>query len=295
MRYVLHMLMTPNDIQEFANRWANARIAAITLHLADNQTLIEFQASSHCDRELAWREAIHSSMDRFAPLAMTAQRQNNELYLLKSLQIEKRDDVLRSVFNNSRKFGQSFVRYHNIVLETSDLRALLPKLKIPCLTGKWYRRDDALVRETTGCFEALKLGSFYCDYWREAIDGLTMGITDDIFFARHASCRHGDERCLDVWFEENGETTRASSKGALPDWAQQKLAIIADKFHSDGIRVTFEGLSEGVLYCQITSSRSPSCRDQGSLEKLLANEIRVIWPGVVLKNTTPLAVYGERV
>lgn len=206
-----------------------------------------------------------------------------------------RDSILRTVFDNSRKLGMSLVRYLGLSWELSDIQEVLSFSDAPCLHGTWSEKPFAKVLHRPGCHVAKQVGSFYCDFWREAIDGLIMGVTEVERYARHESRGHGDPGCVDVFFEDRGLRW-----GAVPKKISDGLGALQEKFRLRKILLTLEGFSEGILYYRLESlsespnSQAPLCGTGGRmLHEALAREVRGCFPGLMIQDASPLAVYGE--
>ena len=140
-----------------------------------------------------WRSAriaaLKPLITKLPPLPAQLPQAGQELRLLRFLPAERRDDALRGVFDNSWKLGRSAVRYLGLQWELSDLHEVLTSVGIACLTGRWTQHNGALVLNRAGCAPARTIGSFYCDYWREAIDGLVMGVGGDERYAGELGAR----------------------------------------------------------------------------------------------------------
>jgi len=123
-------------------------------------------------------------------------------------------------------------------------------------------------------------------FFREATDGLVLGLTSSVHFARHRSHASGDETCVDVLFVQDARQLRF---GAIPDSMKQGLADarrVANIFDSQ-TEVEFLGVSEGVLFYSIkNSSSSAGVRIKPSLERALARR----FPRLHVVDVTPTEV-----
>lgn len=219
----------------------------------------------------------------------------DEIGLLSRVPDAERDTVLRRVFDNSRKLGISVVRFLGLSWEVTDIAEVLGRCPTPCLGGRWSRTRTATVLERAGCEPVKAVGSFYCDYWREAVDGLVMGVGETERFARHASAGHGDPSCVDVFFDDSLDHAGARPRhGMVPEKILLGLSGIKTRLERMKATLTFEGLSEGVLYYRLESSEGPLCGASGRLlHESITREAKNLFPGLLLKDASPLAVYGE--
>lgn len=166
--------MGPNEIADLASRWQRARRSAL-------KTVAESE-SPGADVALASVEA-----------------EGEALRDVSAESIEKR---LRDVFDNSRKLALSASKYFGVTFEIDDFRSLFVAAGVPCAQGIWERRDGAAIGTRNGCPMARVKNTHACDWYREAMDGLVMGLGQKERIVRHGSEAYGDSACVDVLFEE---------------------------------------------------------------------------------------------
>jgi hypothetical protein len=96
----------------------------------------------------------------------------------------------RRGFDNSLS-RRGFRRHHAPVRLADSIRARELAPTAPCLAGTWTPRpeDEALTLERTGCPAAGDGRS--CDWWREAIAGLVLGVTGDVAMTATAAAATG--------------------------------------------------------------------------------------------------------
>lgn len=230
-----------------------------------------------------------------------------EVNLLSNVPEELQDQVIRKVFDNSRKFGLSVSRYLNLSLEISDFSEILPFTGIPCFLGIWRRHNDAQILARKGCSLLSSHKSFGCDYWREALDGLVIGAGDTERLARHRSVGHGDDECVDVLFNESYARPRVVSAdsqkpdsssnfkkyGPVPFQLNQTLEDIAKRFESMRVKLYIDGFSEGTLYYRLETDEGVLCGAGGKLlHDSFCKELIKKFPEILAKDSSPLAVYG---
>jgi len=158
------------------------------------------------------------------------------------------DAVLRNVFDVSRRLGAGFRAHHRLDLPMSGLCDVLPQLGVACAARRWMRRpgETECRGERTGCADAA-LHPRACAFWREAIEGLVLGMTSAVLFARHASRGSGDHRCVDLLYVHPQSPSRF---GPIPDHVRDALERIRRTACAldPSLDVIFLGISEGVLY-----------------------------------------------
>lgn len=250
-----------------------------------------FNVNEFSQRWLRARKmSIRSVLDLPADAASEEER-----VLLQKIQPEQREMVLKSVFDLSRKLGVSLSRHLSLSLETQDFADLLPLIASPCYAGHWHIHNEAQVATRSGCGFIEGLGSFGCDYWREALDGLVMGASDDVRLARHRSVGHGDADCVDVLFFDKGSGPKLGKhRGEVPAEYSQGLEVLVRQFQEKGIALKWEGYSEGVLFYRMEAGAKPLCGAGGRLmHGALQGEVKKYFPGVELRDGSPLAVIGD--
>lgn len=204
---------------------------------------------------------------------------------------EQQAELQRRVFLLSRQLGLKTIAPLDVVLEPSDLAELLLTSAHPCLSGTWTSAEDGQTFFLTrkGCGHPNTPAR--CDYWREAMDGLVMGLGDDARYARHRSQGHGDAECVDVWFEGASSPRRW---GPVPDALLQALEQTTAQLAASGVQLILQGFSEGTLYYQLRSNLGPACGPGGVLLRgLVKRALDSFAPGLTLMETTPQGVLGN--
>jgi hypothetical protein len=200
------------------------------------------------------------------------------------------DAVLRSVFDVSRRLGAGFRAHHHVDLPLGGLCDVLPQLGVACAARRWTRAASApdCRGELAGCGDAL-LHPRACDFWREAIEGLVLGMTSAILFARHASRGAGDRRCVDVLYVHPQSPSRF---GPIPDDVRDALERIRRTACAldPSLDVAFLGISEGVLYYR-------AVRADGDAHASSAIEpaVRRRFPTLALREISPRPVLAAAI
>ena len=266
------------NVDDFHRRWTRARISSLC------------QASKNVTQSDLSDSQVDSLLE--ADLVDNYFLKNSEI--TSAERIKSRDTLLRKIFDNSRLLGRSLSKHLGMTFEIQDFQNLLERSAIPCVQGQWESRKSARVLKRSGCAFCTKSGADACDYWREALDGLVMGLGEKERLARHASIRHGDNACIDVfYFETEGPKETAMAWGPLPEHMTGSLMEICDEFKSKmKTSILLKGLSEGVLYFEFKSSTDNHCGGTHLLTSVFQSKLQKSYPGLQVQEVTPRAVLG---
>lgn len=213
--------------------------------------------------------------------------QGNEVELLAAALEVDTPGTLRRVFDNSARLGAGFRRHYRQHLTLGTLPALLAQLDIACLKGgHWRTAESAAQLERPACVAERKAGR--CDYWREAIDGLVVGLSDQVRHTRHRSFGHGDDACLDVLYDGPASEARYGPLPAGAAEAVHGIQRLLSRF-SQQFKLTLLGLSEGVLLYRLDG-------DAGTVpepvQTLIERELTKLFPHFERRELSPRPVYG---
>lgn len=203
---------------------------------------------------------------------------------LVSLAAADLEAVLRRAFDNGLALGRSFCRHYAVVLEQHDLAWLLPRLG-DCASGRellhcggtsWLQR-----------MPCTSVSAARCAFYREALDGLVLGLSDgEIFFRRHRAGAT-DSTCLDVCFAA-ATGSDAEKYGPIPvDMADALAQVAAGLKRLPGIGVRFVGLSEGVLSFVVEVADSELAAD-AAVERAVKRR----FASLTTRNLAPRGVLG---
>lgn len=228
-RTLIQWRVNMDVIADLSNRWFKARIAAL-------KTVLQ-----NADTESGEATLIAQALE------------------LDSAQ------TLRASFDNSRRLGIGFRAHFDVDVPLSDIARILPRLNMPCHSGEWTRVNEPFHFrfERNGCWLG-RVHPLACAYVREATDGLVLGLSSSVHFARHASAGGGDSRCVDALFVQPTPELRF---GPIPDALKAPLEQVArtiSAFDSTST-VQFLGVSEGVLFYTLSSSGEPGRVSVGSM------------------------------
>lgn len=268
------------DPGEFHQRWSRARVSAFR--------------SVDPENKLGMDPAAFPSLELESGLLA---RFSSALGSEDAAEMEKQQDaLLRGVFENSRKLALSLAKRLGVTFEVQDFHGLLESSGIPCFQGRWSRRPMARILERKGCTFCVAAGPKACDYWREALDGLVMGLGEKERLARHACVRHGDLACIDVLYTES-----TAGDGADMAWGPLPEHMALDLFETTAyfqlqhrVSIDLKGFREGVLYFGFNSSTDALCGTSNLLTRRFEDMVREKFPGLSLKDVTPQAVLGEQ-
>lgn len=206
---------------------------------------------------------------------------------IKGAMTADRSLCLKLAFDKSRELGLGFRRFYHVDVPLHNLVRLIPELGTTCLQGKWERVETpAHFRlERPPCAwkeDCTNIGAFF----REATDGLVLGLSSSVHFARHRSASSADALCLDVLFVRDAKELRY---GPLPESIKPGLAEakkLASTFDSQ-TEVEFLGVSEGVLFYALkTNPAHPGVRIKPALERALVRR----FPHLNFVDVTPTEV-----
>jgi hypothetical protein len=208
-----------------------------------------------------WRRARCAALCR--TLGQPARDQEEQALLARALLAQTDlEPLMRRVFEHSLGLGRGFSRFYGTELELLDLPRALPLLGGPCLkrTCAPANGEAALRLWSEGC-PVQRLGPVGCDFYREALAGLLLGLTGNLLLSRHASRGHGDRDCVDVVHEDPESPVRF---GPIAPELQAGLLEIAQtvRLFDSSAAVEFLGVSEGVLHyrCRQGAQRELSLR-----------------------------------
>jgi hypothetical protein len=265
--------ISSDDKKDLLVRWQKARLSAVEKakpHLSPAANIPKSQASN----ELL-------ELENFLVMAL---QEPSEVAL---------EQLYKNVFDHSRQLALSFSKHKEVVFEIEDFKELFQDSEIPCLKGEWQQKSEAYVLKRAGCESCLKGNSAACHFWREAFDGLVMGLGDKERFVRHACQRQGDEACVDILFNDVGTAKKNLAWGQVPEHMSPGILKACDDFKDKmKIGIEIKGLNEGILYYQFESSSDRLCGGGKILEDAFARKVQKIYPGIQLKETSPLAVMG---
>lgn len=245
------------------------------------------------DFSVRWKRARLGAIRKF--LQNEPPKDSEELGLLENGSDGDLSELLKSVYYNSRKLGLSALSHYNLLWELSDLPGVFENTRIPCFFGEWS--EEGTGRKTLrrfGCEAFKRCGSKACDFYREAVDGLLVGVGDEVRHVRHASLGHGDAACVDVFFAR-----RSGEPVYLPIPAE--ILIVLEPIRSQleaehvPLRVTFKGYAEGTVYAEVVLGRSgcSAGAEEADICLKLINAVREKLPHLNIQNSAPTSVFDK--
>lgn len=199
-------------------------------------------------------------------------------------------ELHRRLFENGARLGEGYRRFHRLQVSLTDLPELLPELGVQCLQGTYEvapKELRALRLIRPPC--AARCEAKQCDAWREAIDGLVLGLTGTARHTRVASGGHGQGECIDVLHEDPESPLRWGELPAdlLPALESVKRFVRLFK----GADVHFLGLSEGVLLYRLDSRDCGELR--GNAREMVEQTLRKKLPHLDVRELSPRPVLTE--
>lgn len=261
------------DWEDFFYRWQKARMSAVRKVLNRDMDL-PFMAETE--------EDLLSQLAEFLNDCSATQAE------------EIKELLLRGIFDFSRALALSLSKHYHIGLQLLDFRELLSTSNISCMQGTWETREAAVVLTRTGCNSCKALSNFTCYYWREAVNGLVMGLGDQEQHVRHTSVRNGDKDCVDVFFLENAHNRAAGIHWAkIPDQKLQDLSAICEAIKIQyQVTIEIKGFREGVLHYIVKDSTDGQCKTGVTVTKKFNEAVFKLFPDMKLLDVTPIAVMG---
>ena len=238
---------------------------------------------------LLWHRARVHALARSTGTLLPDASPQAEAAAVVTLTPTQQEALERAVFDTSRLAGRALARRWGGPLSTGRIAECLSETPLPSLHGLWTHTGAALTLTREGC--GTSPCAAVCRYWREAIDGLVMGLGDEARFSRHRSQGHGDEHCLDVFYPE---AHRDQRWGAVPGDVQAALTPVTQTLQAGGVTLTLLGCSERVLFYRLASSAGPACGAGGILLRNLVNHaVTTHCPGYSTVESSPVGVMRE--
>lgn len=237
------------------------------------------------DLPQCWLRARAAALHRFAPGSLP------ELELVKAVSPEDWGQALLAVFDNSLRLGRSCAQFVGGELDLTQLSECLARVAAPCLRQAFeplpLRASQAL---RPPCSEGPTVGARYCDYWREALGGLVLGLSDGhVRHTRHRSAARGASACLDQLYTDPESAYR---HGPIPEALEAGLAAVSASFArlAGGSTVRFLGLSEQHLCYRIEGDTAAG--GALALSAMLERAVRRRFPELELIDSLPRAVFA---
>jgi hypothetical protein len=234
-----------------------------------------------------WRAARVAALRQVRPSASTSSS-DDESALLQQLHPEQQEEALKAVYYNARKLGRSTLRYFSLLWDEHDVRDVLSVAEVPCLQGQWTTEGQHFAVERGGCDIVRQCGAFACEYWTEAIDGLLMGLGDQVRHHRRRSVGYGDELCRDVF---SARTQHEPAYGPLPEHLTNFFHNLEQRFAPNHFQVQFVGYAAGVVY-YTAATRGSGCT-QKIWRTMLQNAVAKTHPTLRLHDISPTSVFDR--
>ncbi len=243
------------SVADFLSRWQRARVATLLSAIPDSTDLSE------------------NALIRCAATRPT----------------DIRDQILKELFRNCWRLGQSTKRFFAMTWELDDFKDILAHGTIPCFRGEWIGTGKHLTLKRTGCNDGSTIGSFACDYWREALDGIVMGCGDSARYVRWKNKVLGDDYCEDVYFLESDATSHRYAP-----ISPNVLAALAPTLESIArlrITINLKGINGDDLYYELLSQDSLGCSSVPSIARTMFQKaVAKHFPRLKIVDVSPRSV-----
>ncbi len=250
MAFPISQLLDP---AEFAGRWQRARVSALRAFIQTTNPAEETQSV-----------AMVSEGDREA--------------------------LLRAVFENSKRLGESARWHFGAEWEVSDFHEVLSQRGTPCFTGKWSSTDGGVVLDRCGCDAVKSGGAFLCDYFKEAAEGLVLGLSDEVLYVRHESCGNGSSFCRDLFLPA---TEKQMAFAPVPEELTSALHVINSELSDAGVQVELSGIAEGTLFYKWQVQGAQSCEDRSDLvQQTIRTALGEERAQLRIRDISPRAIFG---
>lgn len=235
------------------------------------------------DLDRRWRRARMAALSKAAGRPVDAET-DDEAWLVRLCASAAPEALHRAVYDNGRKLGAGFVRFHGAPVAEADLEGLLSALQSPCLRGELKAASDGWVLDRAGCEEA---EAGLCDYWREAAAGLLHGLTEGLHFTRHTCAAKTPGPCRDALYRDPEGPLRFAplSEGEA---TALEAASVALRLLVPGERLVFLGALEGEIHYRRAGGRNGCAADEAAAE-VEAVLVRFL-PGARFRDASPRAV-----
>lgn len=211
-------------------------------------------ASPWEDLARRFHQARRAALARVQAAPGAARRPDDEAHAALELDEEAFAKLTDLLFENARQLGLGFAGRHGAIEGRQELAELLGALELPCARGTWAHAGTEAVSFLRRPRCSGPAQARCCDYWREALDGLALGLSEGrLHHRRHQSRGHGDARCVDVLLEDPQSPLRFRPLG--PELRETLARVHAGVSRlAPGAEIEFLGRAEGRLYFRVLQS-----------------------------------------
>lgn len=271
---IMETILTKEILDNFSARWCKARCSVLISYMKENNitnSTDEVKLSIQNEEEILNLIADSNCLDDSV----------------------QKDKILKSIFSFSRALALSFSKFYKISFEVNDFKELFQSSQIPCFRGECAKTNCAVTLERSGCSSCVKLKAFTCDYWREAADGVVVGLGEHERIVRHGSVRHNDAHCLDVIFSD-AQKNESLNWGKIPEHLVDELEKIKVDFEEKmKTKVVIRGINEGTLHYELQIESENACGGGSLINYTFISKVKNIYPGLKFKDVSPQAVLGK--
>lgn len=179
--------------------------------------------------------------------------ENELLSKTDSLNEEEKESLFRKIFDLSRKIGLEILEKTEY-LTIKETIETINGLKIPCIDDSFKFDEKTKSANSTRKTCICNANETSCQYWRESLDGLIMGLGDNERYVRYQSILFGkNETCVDVIYDSSVNDLKW---GEIPFEISSNLKHIIEKYQKKNVEIILKGLNEKNLYFQIKDKDS---------------------------------------
>lgn len=250
--------------------------------------IVALDTFSIADFMSRWQRARITSLLELFPEG-AGQSEDSLIRMAATQPQDTRDHVLKNLFRNCWRLGQSTKRFFGMTWELDDFKEVLTRGSVPCLRGEWGGTKNHLALKRQGCVEGTSMGSFVCDYWREAMDGLVMGCGSDARYVRLKNKLLGDDQCEDVFFLESDAASHRYAP--IPEAMLTTIAPVLQSISRMQLTIDLKGIGDGNLYYELISKPSLSCSSVPSIARTMFQQaVTKHFPHLKIVDVSPRSV-----
>ncbi|MFN8671584.1 MAG: hypothetical protein U0457_05780 [Candidatus Sericytochromatia bacterium] len=201
---------------------------------------------------------------------------------------ENLETLLRKIFDESRFLGLK--QRKNNILNLEEIISFISSLEIDCFNREIQQKDNYLSLEKKDCFYKNQ-NSYICTYWKEALDGLIMGLGDQERYSRYRSIKYGKNKtCIDAFYYENN---RELQYGEVPEKIINFIIRKNKKYSENNLQIKPLGLNENTFFYNIKDSSEISPFRKKFIIEAFEKTFRKNFPDFIPFENSPKAVIEE--
>lgn len=189
-----------------------------------NEVLIIHNHSKTFDSN---RMALLTNFIKLNTEQISPTNENELLSKINLLPEKERESLLRKIFDLGRKTGLEILKEKES-LNIKETVEIINSLKMPCIENSFEFDESTSSAKSTRKNCICSANETSCQYWREAVDGLVMGLGDNERYVRQQSILYGkNDTCVDVIYDSSISDMRW---GEIPSEISITLTPIIEKY-----------------------------------------------------------------